>query len=353
MPVRAALEQATVQAGVPEPLRLTVVVACLALALGLAGEILAFPFVCRAEWLLERRYGLSRVRFGAWWRAYVRAVLLTGASWVVAAVVVYAAIVLWPAHWWLAVGAAFAAGTVALAVWGPAFLRPVLRARPVRRRELATRLEALARRANAPIMGVYEWPEGEVSRANAALVGVGSARRVLVSDTLVEDASDAEIEVVLAHELAHHVHGDIWKTLAFRVAVVCGACWVAARTLIETGPALGLVGVADAAGLPVLALAIGVVVAGALPVANLLSRRQERRADRYALDLTGNHEAFVSGLRRLGTEHLVEERPTRFVEWCFHSHPPVAERMAAARRHRAETRSGPPAQTRNAPVRTR
>ena len=339
-PVRTALEDAVVRGGVPALLQSTVVVALCALALGVAAEILAFPFVCRAEWLLERRYGRSQARFATWWGAHARTALLTSVSWVVAAVVVYSAIGVWATRWWLAVGATFAAGTVALAVLGPSLLRPVLRARPLRRRALAARLEALARRAGAPVIGVHEWPDGETSRANAALVGVGSARRVLLSDGLIEDYSDGEIEVVLAHELAHHVHRDIWKTIAFRVAVVCCACWVAQRMLAELGPALGLNGAADAAGLPALALCVGSVVVAALPAANLLSRRHERRADRYALDVTGNHEAFVSGLRRLGTEHLAEERPTRLVKWCFYSHPPVAERVAAAHRHGAGTRNG-------------
>ena len=338
--VRTALEEMVVRAGVPALLQSTVVVALCALALGVVAEILAFPFVCRAEWLLERRYGLSQARFATWWGAHARTALLTSASWVVAAVVVYSAIGVWATRWWLAVGVTFAAGTVALAVVGPSLLRPALRARPLRRPALAARLEGLARRAGAPVIGVLEWPDGETSRANAALVGVGSARRVLLSDGLIEDYSDEEIEVVLAHELAHHLHRDIWKTIAFRAAVVCCACWVAQRMLTELGPALGLNGAVDAAGLPALALCVGSVVVAALPAANLLSRRHERRADRYALDVTGNHEAFVSGLRRLGTEHLAEERPTRIVKWCFYSHPPVAERVAAARRHRAGARNG-------------
>lgn len=338
LPASSALEQAVAQAGVPAWLQPTAVVGLAALALGAAGEILAFPFLFRADWLLARRYGLSRARIGAWWRAHARTALLTSVAWAVGAVFVYAAIGFSATHWWLVVGATYGAGTVALALLGPSLLRPAPRTRPLARRGLTARLEDLAQRVGAPVIGVHAWPEGAASRPNAALVGVGSARRVLLSDTLVADYSDAEIEVVLAHELAHHVHRDIWKTIAFRSAVVCGACWIAGRALAELGPTLGLSGAADAAGLPALALCVGGAVTAALPAANLLSRRHERRADRFALDVTGNHEAFVSGLRRMGTEHLAEERPTRLVKWCFHSHPTVADRVAEARRHRARTR---------------
>ena len=341
-PARSTLELAVVQAGLPAWLQPPAVVGLAALVLGAAGEILAFPFLFRADWLLARRYGLSRARFGAWWRAHSRSALLTCMAWVAGAVLVYAAIGFSATRWWLVVGAAYGAGTVALALLGPILLRPAPRTRPLARHGLTARLEDLARRVGAPVIGVHAWPEGEASRPNAALVGVGSARRVLLSDPLVADYSDAEIEVVLAHELAHHLHRDIWKTIAFRAAVVCGACWIGGRALVELGPTLGLSGAGDAAGLPALALLVGGAAAVALPAANLLSRRHERRADRFALDVTGNHEAFVSGLRRMGTEHLVEEHPTRLVKWCFHSHPTVAERVAEARRHRTLTRRDDP-----------
>ena len=67
------------------------------------------------------------------------------------------------------------------------------------------------------MVGAYEWGLGEKTRkANAALAGLGGTRRILVSDTMLAEYSDEEIEVVLAHELAHHVHGDIWKGIALR-----------------------------------------------------------------------------------------------------------------------------------------
>ena len=71
------------------------------------------------------------------------------------------------------------------------------------------------------MLGAYEWGLGEKTRkANAALAGIGGTRRILVSDTMLAEYSDDEIEVVLAHELAHHVHGDIWKGIAFESALI-------------------------------------------------------------------------------------------------------------------------------------
>jgi STE24 endopeptidase len=92
---------------------------------------------------------------------------------------------------------------------------------PLHRESLRERLESLASRAGTRIVGVYEWALGTRTRkANAALAGLGHTRRILVSDTMLEQYSDDEIEVVLAHELGHHVHHDIWRAIALESLVV-------------------------------------------------------------------------------------------------------------------------------------
>ena len=89
-------------------------------------------------------------------------------------------------------------------------------------------------------------------------------------------------------------------------------------------------GKSDIAALPLLVLTFGAVSLTLLPFANAMSRAHERRADRYALEMTGNAGAFVSAMKRLGATNLAEERPSRLVEILFHSHPPMAARIAAA-----------------------
>jgi hypothetical protein len=89
--------------------------------------------------------------------------------------------------------------------------------------------------------------------------------------------------------------------------------------------------------LALLLLAGGVVSLLLLPVANAMSRAHERRADRYALDMTRNAAAFISAMRRLAAQNLAEERPSRWVEILFHSHPSTAARIDAARAWEART----------------
>jgi STE24 endopeptidase len=172
-------------------------------------------------------------------------------------------------------------------------------------------------------------------KANAALTGLGATRRILVSDTLLADYSDDEIEMILAHELGHHVHRDIWKGMAFETALALAGFYVAARLLVALAPAAGLRGPSDVAGLPLLVLSAGAVSLVLVPFANALSRLFERNADRYALDLGRNAAAFISAMRRLASQNLAEEHPSPLARILFYSHPPVAERIEIARKRLA------------------
>jgi STE24 endopeptidase len=207
------------------------------------------------------------------------------------------------------------------------------RVKPLDRAGLRARLVALADRAGVPVIGVFELGLGEkTKKANAALAGLGGTRRILVSDTMLSSYSDEEIEVVLAHELAHHVHGDIWKGIAVETALLFVAAYVCARVLAAAAGPLRLAGPADAAGVPLLILTAGIVSLLFMPAVHAMSRALERSADRFAIDLTRNPVAFVSAMRRLGAQNLAEDDPSRVVQWLFYSHPPIGERIAYAQR---------------------
>src|SRR5207247_1632752 len=137
---------------------------------------------------------------------------------------------------------------------------------------LRIRLLGLAERAGARVLGAYEWGLADKTRkANAALAGIGSTRRILVSDTMLAEYSDDEIEVVMAHELAHHVHGDIWKGIVFESLLIVLGFYLAARGLHTLAAPIGLRHVADVAGLPLLLLAAGAVALVMAPVAHAVS----------------------------------------------------------------------------------
>jgi STE24 endopeptidase len=302
------------------------------LLLSLLNEIVGIPLAFYGGYVVEKRYGLSNETLAAWAGDQAKSFgvgLLLAAP---AASLVYALMRIWPDWWWAAAGASFALLIVGLTNLAPVVLLPLFYSvKPLDREALRARLLALADRAGASVLGAYEWGLAvKTKKANAALTGLGGTRRILISDTMLAEYSDEEIEVVLAHELAHHVHGDIWKGIVFESALVLAGFYCASTALARLAGPAGLQGIADPAGLPLLLLALGGVSLAMLPVAHALSREHERSADRFALELTENPHAFISAMRRLGAQNLAEERPSKIVEWLFYSHPPMRDRIASA-----------------------
>lgn len=308
-------------------------VALYVLVVAAAQELLAFPLACYRSFVLDRRYGLSSEPFAGWLRDHAMASLIGAVLALGGAELIYIFLRHAPSWWWLPSAAAFAVAAGAGAKLAPVVLMPLFYSiRPMTRQPLGARLAELSARAGVPVLGVYEWGlGGRSARANAALVGTGGTRRILVSDTMLDAYSEEEIEVVVAHEIAHHVHHDIRGALVVEALLLVVAFLTAAAALAWGGRAFGVISPDDVAGLPLILLAAGLVMAAATPFVNALSRRNERRADGYALALTGQPAAFISAMRRLATQNLAEEDPARAVLWLFHTHPSIAERIEGAR----------------------
>ncbi len=232
--------------------------------------------------------------------------------------------------WWLAGGALVAAVLVVVMHTTPGVLARLSGARPVTRPALVERLGALARRIHVPIESIDELPDGAAATSTALVAGGGSARRVFIASELVQDWSDEEVAIVVAHELAHHAHHDLWITLALDAVLLAAGFWTADALARSLAGRLGLPAIGDLSALPFVALVVAGVWVVTAPLRNFVSRSQERRADDFALRITGSADAFRTALRRLALRHLAEERPSRMTQWLYHRHPSVAERLATA-----------------------
>jgi len=305
-------------------------------------ELVQLPFAYYQGVVLEQRYGLSTERPGHWWMNQGKAAALGVLLATLGALIVIPLIRWSPDWWWVTATGVLIIGILLLAQLAPVLLMPMFyEFKPLDRPDLVRRLVAMVERTGARVLGVFEWRLGDRTRkANAALAGIGRTRRILVSDTLLAEHSDEEIEVILAHELAHHVHRDIWVGIALETVLIALGLLAADRALASFASSFGLTGKGDVAALPVLLLAVGAVAILFLPIANSVSRAHERRADRYALGLTGNARAFISAMKRLAAQNLAEERPSRLVEVLLHSHPSTQARIEAAQQWQS-INSGP------------
>lgn len=310
-----------------------VTVAVYAVMLMILLQVIEAPFAFYQGFLLEHRYGLSTQTARHWLSDQAKGVLLGTGLAVIGASIVFLTLREWPEWWWMVSAAAFAVAIVVLARLAPVVLLPIFyKFKPLDRPALVERLLGLARQARTDVVGVFEWVlSGHTRKANAALAGMGRTRRILLSDTLLADYSDDEIEVILAHELAHHVHRDLWRGIAVQTLVLAAGFLLADVALRRLADPLELRGLSDPAALPLLMLVGGAWSFLMMPLVNAQSRAQERAADRYALAATRNVGAFVTAMKRLSQQNLAEERPSPLVRWLFYSHPSIHERIDAAK----------------------
>lgn len=283
---------------------------------------------------LERRYKLSTQRFRAWIWDEVKGFLVGLVLGSVVVELLYYTIRQWPERWWLLAWASFMVLFVVLAQLAPVLLFPIFyKFEPLDNEELRRRLVVLSERAGTRVRGVYRWKLSEKSRkANAALTGLGATRRIILADTLLDNYTSDEIEAVLAHELGHHVHRHILKSIFVQAAITLFGFWAANwalhyavdRQLFE------FVQVSDFANLPLLGLVATVLSFLLMPALNAYSRYNERQADRYAFESIASVEPFISSMNKLAEQNLAERTPGKWVEWFFHSHPSISRRLAAA-----------------------
>jgi STE24 endopeptidase len=282
---------------------------------------------------LEHRFQLSNQRLRAWiwdeFKGFLVGVILAS----IVTELLYFIIREAPQHWWLLAWAAFLGLFVLLAQIAPVVLFPIFyKFEPLEDEELKSRLVRLSESAGTRVRGVYKWKLSEKSKkANAALTGLGNTRRIILADTLLDSYSPDEIEAVLAHELGHHVHRHIFKSIMVQAGITLLGFWAANRTLhyaIERRHMFETL--SDFANLPLLVLVSTVLGFLLLPALNAYSRFNERQADRYAFRSIASTEPFISSMNKLAEQNLAERTPSRFVEWFFHSHPAIARRIAAA-----------------------
>jgi len=284
---------------------------------------------------LEHRYQLSNQKLRSWVMDQLK-------EWLVGLVLgslllelIYFIIRHAPDLWWLIAWALVMGLFVVFAQLAPVVLLPLFyKFVPLEDEALKARLVKLSERAGTRVRGVYEWKLSEKSKkANAALTGLGATRRIILADTLLSNYSGDEIEAVLAHELGHHVHKHILKSILMQAGITLVGFWAADRVLhyvIVEREWFGLQNMGDFAGIPLLLLVSSVLSLLLLPLLNAYSRFNERQADRYCWANTPDIAPFISAMNKLAGQNLSERNPSRVVEVLFHSHPPVSKRIAAA-----------------------
>ena len=303
------------------------------LILILAYQVISAPLSYYSGFVLPHRFGLSTQSLKDWLLDLFKGLVLGLVLEVLAIELVYWLLAVQPHTWWLWVALALLFFTVVMANLAPILILPLFyKFSPLPEGELTQRLLALADRAHTRVRGVFTMHmSNKTTAANAALMGLGNTRRIVVGDTMLDRYTPDEIEVVLAHELGHHVHHDIWKLIVSQSILTLGGLYLINLVLhwaVDTQHYYQ--GLADAATIPLIMLltaAFGLIV---MPISNGYSRAIEYQADEYALQATQKVEAFKSAMTRLANQNLAEVEPSPLIEVLLHDHPSIGKRLKHA-----------------------
>jgi STE24 endopeptidase len=296
---------------------------------------ISFPLSFYSGHVVERRFGLSQQSVGRWLSRYLLRHALGVAFGLVMFVGLYWIIWTIGSWWWLIAAIAFVLVSIVLGQLAPVLIVPLFyKITPLDNEDLRQRMHALSRGTSLSIEGVYRMGmSAETTKANAMLAGLGRTRRVLMGDTLLDNFSHDEIEVIFAHEIGHHVHRHIPKILLAGAAYGLVGLWLCDRLLVAY---VGGAGASFAYSrtptwtLPLLMFALTVFGMLLEPLQNSISRHFERQCDRYALLRTDKPAAYRTAFTKLARQNKADPEPHPLEVFLFHSHPPIRERLELA-----------------------
>jgi STE24 endopeptidase len=297
------------------------------------GSLLTLPFGAWSQ-RIQREYGLSTQGWGGWFVDVLKGYAVSAVIGAIVLLGFYGLVRLFP-RWWWAYGAAGAAAlAILLSFVFPLVVEPIFNNfTPMPDSPLRTSLIAMADRDGVPVKDVLIADASRRTKAvNAYVSGFGATRRIVIYDTLLKEATPAEVQSVVAHELGHAKDNDVLTGTVIG-ALGAAAAVVAVYLIGSWSGLLRRAGVTDIGEPRAIALLLALATIGGLfagPAMNLVSRHIEARADTHALQLTNDPVTFEQMQARLAELNIgdVDPNPVEFA--LFASHPSTVQRMAAA-----------------------
>jgi len=299
------------------------------LLITIAYSILSFPINLYRSFILEHKFNLSTQSLKDWFGDFIKSLVISCIIFIILIEVFYFILNKFPDIWWLAVVAFWIFFSIILAKLTPVLFIPLFfKYKALSDEGLKERILRLAKRMEVRVLNVFEIDFSKKTvKANAAFVGVGRTKRVILADTLKDKYSHDEIEVILAHEFAHYRLKHLLKLILINSAFTLCLLYL---IFISSGYALNIFGsrmLNDVASLPILLLYALIFNFIATPFGNAVSRKFEKDADRLSIEFTGFKESFISVMQKLAEQNLADTAPNKWIKWFFFDHPPISERI--------------------------
>jgi len=300
-------------------------------ALSILSNLLRIPFSLYETFVIEERYGFNVMSFKVWildlFKSLMIGAVMGGLLLGLLLVLVFYGGNIWWVWAWILVG-----GFELLLLWlYPVVILPLFnKFDPIENTGLENRIRALMEKVGLRAKGIFKMDASKRSKhTNAFFIGVGRTKRIVLFDTLLASHTEEEMLAVLAHEAGHWKKKHILRMLVPLEILSLVSFYAVARLL--NWPLIyqtfGFQELHAYVGLFLIGTFISLVGFFAGPLESAISRKFEREADDFALQLIGTAEPMTTALKRLASDNLANLTPHPLYAWFYYSHPPLVERI--------------------------
>ena len=308
---------------------------------------LGLPLAYATGFAVEHHYGLSNQTLAKWATdALVGLAIGIGVGYLVV-LAIYALLRASPRRWWLYASLALVPFIFLVFLVSPIWIEPLFnKFGPMQDKALEAKIVALARQAGIEGARVFEVAKSEDTRKlNAYVTGFGATKRIVLWDTIVRRLDERELLFVMGHEMGHYVLHHIWMSIGALSLLVFASLYLVHRLahgLIHRFRArFGFERLDDIASYPLVSMGVAIVMGAATPVFFMLTRHDERAADRFGLEITRDNRACATAFVKLTAGNLQVSRPHALIQFLRGSHPTVAERIEFCNTYRPWERGQP------------
>jgi len=300
---------------------------------GIAHYLFLLPTKFYKGYVLEHGFKLSNQRLPGWIKDEIKSTMISSIVFIILIELFYAFVRLAQYTWWIWMAIIWLIFSIVFARIFPTLILPLFyKYRDIGNANLKKALVELAEKNGVKILDVFQIDfSAKTKKANAALVGLGKSKRIILGDTLLSGYTEDQIKVVLAHELGHYKYLHMWKLILFGTVSTLASFYL---IFILSGYILKLLAIPyiyDVSAFPMISLIFAVFGFIQMPLRNGYSRFLEREADGFAIEETANRDSFISCMEKLASQNLADRDPSRLVELLFYDHPPISKRVEFAR----------------------
>jgi len=296
--------------------------------IGFTEEFISLPLDFYSGYTLEHKFNLSNQNILGWIVEKVKGLGLSAILFLPILLAFYFFIVKFGNYWWIPTGLLLFIFSILLSKIAPLVLFPIFyKFQKIEDNELKKELTSFCSKFGININGVFKFNlSKDTKKANAAFAGLGKAKRILLSDNLLDNFSESEIKAVFAHEVAHYEKKHMIKLIIVGFVITFLGLFLAANLYDYLIPQFGYEGITDIAAFPLLASIIFMYLLITMPLQNSISRKYEKDADIFAVQNT-DREDFTLALIKLKDLNLADPEPHPLVEFLFYSHPSISKRI--------------------------